>query len=309
MKVKLLTPSSHAVIVFYSGTGTGEQVYISGSAASVPLSAAGVKIPDGGKRHTVTLKAGHIWYTVFLDGKWISRNKYTSRSGGKIGIKTESGMVSLDDIAFHIPRKSAYGSMYAFDQRETDWWREGEAWIDHGGVACILASSWISLVAPKGKGILMNKQSFGPDVAVAFNLEENTEWFGWRKSPSHTHYPYDNIRVVLSPDTSQDKGYVLEINAQNRSATLLYRNGTEAARVSQKHGFPMCYTGGHAPYSPRANRIMLVKKGAQFTVTVNGKKVLEFTDPDPIPVDRVGIGGYNTRVNFSHIEIKKLPES
>ena len=54
---------------------------------------------------------------------------------------------------------------------------------------------------------------------------------------------------------------------------------------------------------------MWVKKGDKHTVVINGRTVLEHTDPDPIPVDRVGIGGYKTRVNFSHIEIKNLSES
>jgi hypothetical protein len=312
MQMQFLSPSSQAVVQFYSGAGTGEQVYISGGAAQPPPSAVGVSVPNDGKKHKIEIQAGHAWYMLFLDGKWISKNAYKSRSGGKVSIRAESGTVSLDDIEFSIPRQTKYGSLYAFDRRETDWWREGTEgtlWIDHGGVACILASSWISLVAPHSEGMLWNKQSFGPDLAVAFDVEENSEWFGWRKNPSHIHYPYDNIRIAMSSDASCEKGYVLEVNSRNRTATVLYRNGKEASQISQKSGFPIRYHGGHAPYSPRKNRIMWVKKGARHTVVINGRPVLEYTDPDPIPVERVGIGGYNTRINFSHIEIKKLPDS
>jgi len=32
-----------------------------------------------------------------------------------------------------------------------------------------------------------------------------------------------------------------------------------------------------------------------------------YLDPDPLPVARVGVGGHDTRVNFSRIEIRALP--
>jgi len=308
MDIKLPS-SSKAYVSFYAGTGSGEKVYISGKAVQSSSSETEISLPDDGKKHRVVIKAGHTWYTVYLDGAWVFRKQYTQRSGGRIIISAERGTVSFDDILFSIPRRTEYGSIYSFDRRETDWRREGDTWVDHGGIACILASSWISLIAPKSEGMLWNKHSYSPDLAVAFSIEENSEWFGWQRNPSHVHYPFDNIRTALSQDTSYSNGYILEVNSKNRSATVLYRKGKEVARVSQKHGFPIRYRGGHAPYSPRKNRIMWIKKSGKHTVVINGKKVLEYTDPDPLAVKRVGIGGYNTRVNFTHIEIKKLSDS
>jgi hypothetical protein len=34
-------------------------------------------------------------------------------------------------------------------------------------------------------------------------------------------------------------------------------------------------------------------------------EILSFADPAPLPVSRVGVGGYQTRVNFSRVEIRE----
>jgi hypothetical protein len=146
----------------------------------------------------------------------------------------------------------------------------------------------------------------GGVYGLAFNLEENSQWHGWGEKPSHTHHAFDNVRVALSPSTDIQKGYRVELNAQDRSATILYRNGRAVAQVPQDEDFPMRYTVGHSPYSPRKNRVAVMKQGATVRVLVNGQNVLEFEDPDPIEVSRVGLGGYRTRVNFSHVEVRRL---
>jgi hypothetical protein len=107
-------------------------------------------------------------------------------------------------------------------------------------------------------------------------------------------------------DGQADHGYRVELNAQKHSAMVLYRNGEEVARVAQRGSFPMRYRGGHAPYAPRRNRISVLKRGGQLAVIVNSRPVLQFTDPEPLKVGRVGIGGYDTRVNFTHVEIRGL---
>jgi hypothetical protein len=110
--------------------------------------------------------------------------------------------------------------------------------------------------------------------------------------------------VPAAPD--MDHGYRLEVNSQGRTATILYRNGKEAARVAQDSSFPIQYTGGHAPYSPRRNHITLIKHGALLRAVINGKEVLRFTDPQPLDVGTAGIGGYKTRINFSHVEVRRI---
>ena len=114
--------------------------------------------------------------------------------------------------------------------------------------------------------------------------------------------------MVLAPPHSADvnRGYRLEVNSQNRTATVLYRNGKEVARVAQDGKFPIQYVGGHAPYVPRRNHITLIKRGALLRVVINAIEVLRFTDPEPLVTGQAGIGGYDTRINFSHVEVRQV---
>jgi len=212
-------------------------------------------------------------------------------------------------VEFLVHRRHNGSFFHAFDRREPDWWREGAQWIDHGGIACVLASNWISLVAPEGKGLLWHKRPVGPDVFVGFEIGENTEWFGWDKSESHVHYSFDNICIHLAPERHPDQGYRLEVNAENRTKTILYRNGKAVAEVAQDGNFPIHYRGGHAPNSPRKNRIGLVKRGPLLRAIVNGKEVLKYSDPAPIDVRYVAVGGHKTRVNFANISVISLAEA
>ena len=197
------------------------------------------------------------------------------------------GGALLDDVQFRVRRRGEHHSFDTFRARVTDWWREGKQWVDHGGVSCVLVSNWTTLKAPKGRGTMWHKRAFGPDVIVGFSVEEASEWFGWNTPPGHLHYPYDNICVHLASAREFDSGYRLEINSDSRTATVLYRNGKEVARVPQDATFPLQYRGGHSPYSPRRQCVTLVKQGAILRALINRQEVLRYKDPDPLPFLRM----------------------
>jgi len=108
---------------------------------------------------------------------------------------------------------------------------------------------------------------------------------------------------------AEARGYRLEVNSQNRTATILYRNGKEVARAPQDSAFPIQFAGGHAPYSPRRNHITLIKHGAELRAIINGREVLRYTDPQPLDVGIAGIGGYKTRINFGHVEVRRIHDA
>jgi hypothetical protein len=178
--------------------------------------------------------------------------------------------------------------------------------VDHGGIACALASNWIALEAAAGEGMLWNKRGFGADVSVAFNIEENSEWFGWHAQPSHVHNAWRTIRVVLASPASRNTNYTLALNAQEPGLTTLRRNGVVVDRFAAGRAFPVYYRGGHAPFVPRRSRLAVIKLGAELTVVLNGVKVLSFNDPAPLAVGSIGIGAERSRVNFSRIEVREL---
>jgi hypothetical protein len=328
LRIRMPEPRSSAEIEMFAAPDPGIRIHIDGAKAlsnppreaakpSAP-SAVTLQMPDDTNWHDLIVRFKGNSLTAGID-KDAQKDIPVSRGdGGRMLLKVFSGQVDFDDIELALNKSDAEGGSYPFAQRETDWWREGSAdyseWMDHGGISCVLSSSWISLMAPRGEGLIWNKRTFGPDALLAFDVEENTEWFGWDKPHSHEHHPFDNISLVLAPEASVtplksgDKGggYRLEVNAEGRSATILYRNGKEVARASQDRNFPMRYVGGHAPFFPRINRIVLLKRGNLVRGFVDGKEFIRYEDPEPIAVKRIGLGGYNTHINFSHMEAHTL---
>ena len=309
MKVKLGTADSVGELGLYQGGGQGVKVKLAAEAG--PQGQTGGHVlpmacgADGGW-HDVRVQVAGTTVTAQVDQQPSSAMSFRRENGGGLVLEVLKGSVLVDDLEILAPRQGPGEYFYAFDRRETDWSREGGVWIDHGGIACLSGSNWISLEAPEGEGMLWNKRRFGPNPAINFVIEENTEWRGWNADPSHIHYPFDNVRVRFESGQQPGRGYTLEINAKNRSATVLYRDGKEVASVREDEQFPMRYWGGHSPYSPRRNSIAFVKRDASLRALINGREVLTYDDPDPIPVDRVGFGGYRTRVNFSAIAVRTV---
>ena len=306
MKVRMCTDDARVDIVLFEGLGSSLVVSLGGEPPEGPAGDSGLHLaaPKPGEWHRfhVRYRAG-LFSARINDAEWIPQGMERGPGGGVL-LAVPAGRVEFDDIELSAPHSTKSGRFYAFDHVETDWWREGADWIDHGGINCVLASSWISLIAPKGRGMLWNKAHFGSDVLVHLTLNANSVWYGWNKNPTHEHYPYDNICAVLSSSQDVDSGYRLEVNSRKRTATVLYRDGKEVAAVKQGEGFPMRYVGGHFPFRPRVGTVALWKRGAKLVGIVNGQKVLEYSDPDPLDIKRVGLGGYDTRTNFALIQIR-----
>jgi hypothetical protein len=316
MKVRLPEASSVAQVLLCGDPGKPHILRLVREKPATPATAVQpdpfeVALKADGGWHQVCLRVGNGGLATAADGgDW---RTVTPRRGdaGFFALGIQSGRVDFDDVEFRLPRRSADGRNYSFANGETDWSREahdGARWVDHGGISCRLASSWVSLVAPQGGGMIWNKHTFGPDVAVASNITEWSEWYGWDHNETHRHLPYDNICLVLGTDRNEKTGYRLEINSNNRTETILYRNNQPVARVAQNRGFPMYYVGGHFPFFPRRHWAALLKRGGALQGVLDGKVILTFTDPDPLPVSCIGLGGYQTHINFGPITIRLLNE-
>jgi hypothetical protein len=310
--VRLTTPGAVAGVELYRGKEPGACFRLSsgGAASDLPDSdGSTVAVAADGNWHELRLTVNGRQVVPMVDRQAGKAVALPVTLGGTALLRVAGGTAEFDDVEFSLPRRAKNEFLYVFDRRETDWWRTGGEWIDHGGISCALASQWISLVAPEGSGILWNKRGFpsasGADLLVTATLEENTEWFGWHQAESHIHHPYDNVCIYLTQDNNPETGYRVELNARQRTATVLYRNNVEVATVRQDSLFPLQYVGGHVPYSPRRSRLAVVKRGGTVAVVLNGREILSFADPAPLPVSRVGVGGYQTRVNFSRVEIRE----
>ncbi|MEI6234265.1 MAG: hypothetical protein WCT04_14530 [Planctomycetota bacterium] len=310
-KVRLATAASSAEIELYAGADPGLRVLLAPQttppAPLTPGVALALNVPADAKWHEITLRIDVSKLTAKIDRAPLQEATFKRGVGDRIYLRVPKGAADFDDVEFIAQRATEKSVLYAFNQPEPDWWREpADKWIDHGGIACVLASSWISLVSPTGQATMWNKRTFSSDALVAFNVEENTDWRGWDKHPSHIHFPFENIETTLANEKDPSVYYTLTVNAERHSATILYRNGKEVARVRQDRSFPLRYIGSHMPFLPRTNRICLIKTGGKLRGILNGKEILTFTDPEPLTVSKVGLGGHDTHINFSHIEIVNL---
>lgn len=309
LKLKLADSKSAAQIVLYNNSEGGCPITIAGKDYPMKLSnkpniktdIIGKWLPikivtDKGKVH---LKSEDMLMTASY--------KLNRKNGGGIKLLVPAGSVEFDDISITVSRKKPGYTFNAFDRREADWWREGN-WVDHSGIACAFASNWTSLLAPDTSGMLLKKNPVSDDFLFGFNVGESSEWFGWKKKPQHVHYPWDNITIKLSPEQQKNQGYEIRINSENRTKTILLRNGKEVASVAQDRNFPIRYGGGHAPYSPRRCRVVLRRQGREILLYLNGRKVLSYKDPEPINAPALRIGGFNTRINFSNIELLEFKQ-
>jgi len=311
MDVRLKVRRGHtnctAEVVLYEGLGSALSVALGNRGEDAVYGAdLTVPVPVDDAWHDVHIQCRPHRLAARVDGAEWHEARAERGLGGGVLLVARQGIVQFDDVEMEAPRRSPDCRTYAFDRVETDWWREGQAWVDHGGFSCMVASSWISLIASTDRGILWNKDTFGQDVAVSFMVQENSEWYGWKKKPSHLHFPYDNICLLLSKERDFTKGYRLELNTRNRKATVLYRDNVEVATVAQDALFPIRYVGGHGPYEPRSNQVSVWKQGGKLTVVLNAKCILEYTDPSPLAIGRIGVGGYTTRANFAHIQVREL---
>ena len=307
LRFRLHRPGGALGVQLYAGPGPGVGVTVDTSARrgepqQPNVLALGVPDDNAWRRLRIRARDGRL--SARVDDAPAEQIAFARPEGGRIHLEVLRNAAEFDDVEIAQPRRSGNEFLYACDRPEADWWREGEGWTDHGGISCMMASSWIALVAPQTGGVLWNKRASGADVLVAFDVEEYTEWRGWDKRPNHTHFPYDNICVYLSKDGSGKDGYRLELNSQDRTATVLYREGKPVARVSQTRSGPLWF-GGRL-WTPRRSRICVVKRGGDIRLVVNGRELMKYSDPDPVPVSRIGIGGYNTRANFSNIEVIPL---
>ena len=307
LRVRLPREGCQAFLMLQEREGKGCR-FLLGGEASEDGGELHLPVPADGDWHEVEVSLSGEGMSGSVDGGAVRSIASRGGQGGGIVLGVARGQAEFDDVSLFVPRRTSRQSFHAFDRREPEWRRTGGVWREHGGIACALASNWISLETPEGEGMLWHRTPVSGDVRVAFNIEENTEWHGWEQEPSHTHHPFDNVRVCLSPEASCEKGVLFEINADGRTATLLRVAGAERARVAQNWKFPIQYAGGHAPYRPRRNRIELSRRGARVALAINGIEVLASEIPElggdaaarPL---HVGIGGHRTQVNFSRILI------
>lgn len=183
--------------------------------------------------------------------------------------------------------------IYPFNQPEPDWSPETGQWSEHTGMACILWDYWLSGDGRQEPALIWNRHRLGDDVTVDFEVSEYTEGYA---DGAHRHFPYHDVRVVVSGQEGQaESGYAFVIGAEGGRRTVLLRNGVEVASSSDPR-FRISM-GSHCN-SPRAVQVRATRHGGRLSLMLTGRVALEWEDREPLPAGQVGLGVAGCRANF-----------
>ena len=202
LQIRLGDATTTAEVELYSGGDTSLRVQLAPETKPAPLP-AGVAMKLDVKAdkqwHEVALRVEGTRLSAKLDRAPLKEASFRRGDGDRVFLKILGGSVDFDDVEFIVQRESSKGVLYAFNQPEPDWIREpaDNWWTTAASPACSPQAD--SLVAPDSKTMMWNKRTFSSNALVTFNIEENSEWYGWDKYPNHTHFPFDHVKPSSPP--------------------------------------------------------------------------------------------------------------
>jgi len=206
--------------------------------------------------------------------------------GGRVGVAVE-GETELLEMTL----ANNLASASRFDDVETDWRPSAGQWVEHGGMTCMAWSYWISARA-EPVALLWNAFAWPADFTASVWAGEAT--LG-EETRTHKHFPYHSVQFIVAGNGRDlDKGYRFSIaEGPGKDLTRLYRNGVVMAET---RAFRIVM-GGHCN-NPRGFQITVQRQGARLTLLMDGRTLIDFTDPQPLGPGQIGIGCLGCRADF-----------
>lgn len=240
---------------------------------------------------------------VWLDGCLVAQFEGVARGSGLgLGLSAR-GKARFDDVALACLRTPG-SRLYPFDRSETDWMSAGDGWEQHTGITCKDASHWVTCRAgDQGAALWHKRRTRSERMSLAAEVFEHSVWYGWSKSPTHEHFLYAGLGLLISSDgTGLRSGYAAVVNPAGIGPTALLRDGHCVARAPE-HLMPMVHRGGHSPVRPRGSVICLRRNGPDVEVIVNDVTVISWRDPEPLGGDHTALFAAPGISNWSDISV------
>jgi len=191
-----------------------------------------------------------------------------------VGLEVDGPPVSLQDLTVFGPEVRDY----VFGVAPTDWWVSAGTWEVAPRWACDRRWSWY---AGWGSGDLAiwNKRPVEGDVAMEYHVGVKMEAPGGPETARCR-----DLNAVLCGDKSDPRsGYSFILGGDGGGKTQLLRNGVVVAEAPDIR-VPAGYGVHHEWFHVRVARI-----GARVEMHFEGRPVLRYDDPDPLPGGYVGI--------------------
>jgi len=224
--------------------------------------------------------------------------------GEEAGLLARGGPAHFDEISLHAIDYRGRSLFYAYHKPAPDWLPVGGEFRLHGGVSCLRASSWLSMLGQEENALMWHKRTTEGALSVGLKAMEHSMWYGWDKRPTHAHTAYKNIGIALCADGKDiTSGYAVIVNGWNLARSVITRKGRVVASVAQGPDFPCVYQGGHAPLSPRWSSIRVSLRGDTVQLRVNGVPVLGYKDPEPLSGGMVGVWCWDAAMNIGDVHL------
>jgi hypothetical protein len=190
---------------------------------------------------------------------------------------------------------------YSFRSEETDWQPMLGEWGTHTGMACIPWDYWYTAKGSP-QALAFNVRPQSANLHADLWVGEYSE--GYAEDREHKHFPYRDLSIITSATGEElDGGYRFLIGAESGAVTRLLRKGQVVAETRDPR--VAIRMGGHCN-TPREVHVVIHQEGGVLTLEMDGRRALEYTDPQPLPGGRLGIGTTNCIANFRDLWVAEL---
>jgi hypothetical protein len=264
--------------------------------ASCPLPEAAEEAGGGGRSVRLALERRGTDLIACLDGRpvfsWRDGEPLTDDGAGLFAV---GGRATFKRASVRHLRATRSD----FRSVAPEWQPLSGEWRPHTGLSCIPWDHWITAFGaeddPAYLGLLREPVR---DVCLATRISEAGEGF---ENRTHVHYPMHDISVTLRGrlDAARSAGYrFLFAPLPAKRGIILFRDGLE---VASSDGFAT-WMGDHHN-EPRQFTVVVRAVGARVSCEIDGRQVLEWTDPVPLPAGEVILGSEKGRVNFADVTV------
>ncbi len=212
--------------------------------------------------------------------------------GGRVGLQQEGLTLDLNQASL----TSSHSLDYTFSRAPTAWqpgfglWQVTDRW------ACSPGWAWFGGTKHKSP-LLWTKRDFFGDQTLDFWAALPMDLPG---RPGYSH-PSDINCILCGDGTQLCRGYSFIFAGDNNTRSKILRGDQVVAEnTAAKFINP---TSSNAAFHRHWFHVSIRKLGPRLTFAVDGKQILEYTDPAPLPGGRMGLWSFNNGLLIARARI------
>lgn len=241
-----------------------------------------VRVEDPAGTHVLDLERRGNWLLASMDGQdLLSLHDPQPLHGAQIGYRVRD--MSLDPRCIRVTAACLHD--YTFSQAPTDWWSTSGVWEIHDRWKCFPGWAWFAGSGTEVPTLWSKRQLDGDQLVEVYcaSIMDRADF------PGYSH-PGDLNLTICGDGQRLDSGYsVVLAGWNNRKTALLRRGRVVAENPSVRFNDP---TNMNMGFHRHWFHVQVSKRGECVTVLVDGRPVITYDDPNPLPGGRVAVWAY-----------------